>query len=42
VNVVFLSPHFPPNHFLSAQRLRDHDWTWWRKMLPHDLERLGA
>jgi hypothetical protein len=23
VNVVFLSPHFPPNHFLYAQRLRE-------------------
>ena len=23
MNVVFLSPHFPPNHFLYAQRLRE-------------------
>jgi hypothetical protein len=102
VNVVFLSPHVPPNHFLYGQRLREagatvlgiadapydglrpelraglteycrvhdphstdqlragvshsiarhgavdrgddviHDWPWWRKMLPHDLERLGV
>ena len=20
----------------------DHDWPWWRKMLPHYLERLGV
>jgi esterase/lipase superfamily enzyme len=19
----------------------DHDWPWWRRMLPHQLERLG-
>jgi hypothetical protein len=54
MNVVFLSPHFPPGMYLGVQRLRaagatvlaiadvPYDWPWWRQMLPLYLERLGV